>query len=187
MLNYTHATMGAGKSAILIAKATSTKHCIITKPKTDTRTEGTVWSRNGLTLDCDFLLDEDTDIWGEIEKKGLEDIKYIYVDEAQFLSDKNVEDLLRIGIEKNIIVETFGLLTNFQAELFDGSKRLIELADNISCITSYDKHGLQTKQNGRFVDGKQVFVGPEIMVGKDEYAAMSNDIYFTNKWKEEEK
>ena len=62
----------------------------------------------------------------------------------------------------------FGLLTNLKTELFEGSKRLIELADSITEIKSVCQCGRKSTLNGRIINGKLVTDGPEIYIGADE-------------------
>lgn len=180
MLIFNYATMGAGKSALLIAKATSNKNSIVLKPALDTREQGKVWSRNGQWIPCDLNITDEVSIVGFLKKAQKEKpIKFIYVDESQFLTHEQIEELMKIGYEYNIIVECFGLLVNFQSELFEGSKRLVELADQLVSIPAFDSKGEIAKQNARLVDGVIIKDGPEIMVGKEEtYRAMSNKEYF---------
>lgn len=190
MLTYTHATMGAGKSAILIAKATSVlEHALVLKPKMDTR-DGieTVSSRNGASLGC-LLLSNPGDyegtltflnkLVGTIENKTKRQIRFIFIDEAQFLTEEEVNALLTFSLESDIIIECYGLLTDFKTHLFEGSKRLIEVADSIENLVSYSRDGNIAKHNARFIDGEMVTEGETVMLGKEEaYRALSNKEYF---------
>lgn len=89
--------------------------------------EKTVSSRTGLSAKPDLVLSQEGDL-PQI------DAKYIFVDEAQFLSEKNVEDLKNLARDK--IVFLYGLKTDFKSKLFTGSKRILELADEIRSIFS---------------------------------------------------
>lgn len=179
MLIFNHSTMGGGKSALLIAKATTTKRCLVIKPGIDTRDGGKVWSRNQQWIPCDKIIGPKESIIESIGDLLTDDIFFLYVDEAQFFTEKQIMELLEISIFSKVIVECFGLLVNFKSELFEGSKRLIEVSDTINEIASFDKTGERAKQNGRFIDGELVYKGPELMLGKDEsYMSLSNKNYF---------
>lgn len=190
MLTFTHATMGAGKSAILIAKATSVlEHSLVLKPKMDSRDSlNAVNSRNGASLNC-LLLTNPGDYKRTLRSlRALVDqtytltnrkVKFIFVDEAQFLTEEEVNALLTFSLESDIIIECYGLLTDFKTNLFEGSKRLIEVADNIENLVSYSRDGNIAKHNARFVDGEMVTEGETVMLGKEEaYRALSNKEYF---------
>lgn len=192
MLVFTHSVMGAGKSAILIAKAsTNYEHSLIFKPLIDQRDGLTkIVSRNGSSIDTGILCFNgsfvDTLKILEIAKREKESstgysIKYIYVDEAQFLSEIEVEALLTFSLKYDIIIECYGLLTDFKSRLFEGSKRLIELADKIEHIAAYSRNGEIAKQNARVVDDKIIHSGEQILLGKEEvYRAVSNREYWGN-------
>lgn len=182
--------MGAGKSAILIAKATSVlDYALVLKPRMDSR-DGLdkVSSRNGASLAC-LLLDNPGNyeatltflrmLLDQVEEETKREVKFVFVDEAQFLTEEEVNALLTFSLESDIIIECYGLLTDFKTHLFEGSKRLIEVADNIENLISYSRDGNIAKQNARFIDGEMVTEGETVMLGKEEaYRALSNKEYF---------
>lgn len=182
--------MAAGKSAILIAKAsTNYDHSLIFKPVVDQRDGlSKITSRNGSSIDtgvlCFHSSMEATMLILEISKEEKEKmtgkpIKFVYVDEAQFLSEIEVEALLTFSLKYDIIIECYGLLTDFKSRLFEGSKRLIELADKIEHIPSYAEDGEIAKQNARIIDNEIVHLGEQILLGKEEsYKAVSNREYW---------
>ena len=72
----------------------------------------------------------------------------------------------------------YGLLTNFKTELFEGSKRLVEIADSLHELKSVCKCGKKANINARFVDGKIVSDGQEILIaGNENYEAVCYDCY----------
>ena len=100
----------------------------------------------------------------------------IIVDECQFLTKQQVNQLKDISIK--IPVLCYGLLTNYKTELFEGSKRLVELADSLMEIKCICKCGRKATVNVRFVDGKVATEGKEIMIGADErYESMCYQCY----------
>ena len=150
------------------------------KPKSDNRTivggQAVVSSRIGLKSKCNefdcqddfFKLCEKYDIKGERE--------VIIVDECQFLTKRQVNELKDISLKMPVLC--YGLLTNFKTELFEGSKRLIEIADSIMEIKSICKCGRKATVNARLVDGKMATSGEEISIGADElYESMCYACY----------
>lgn len=101
----------------------------------------------------------------------------IIVDECQFLTKAQVEQLKLLSF--NLPVLCYGLLTNYKTELFEGSKRLVEIADKIQEIKSMCDCGRKATVNARIVQGKIVTSGEEILVGGDEvYKSMCYKCYY---------
>lgn len=177
-LYFKYGTMNSAKSANLLMIKNNYEEqgfkVLLLKPSTDTRDIGVVKSRVGLQSKC-VILDSDR-----------LDIDYIYyisvgydiimVDEAQFLS-KEIVDILH-DISETKVVMCFGLLTDFKRELFEGSKRLIELSDSIAEIKSICKCGKRAVVNARFKDDKIVTRGNQIEIGaEDKYKALCRSCY----------
>lgn len=98
----------------------------------------------------------------------------IMIDEAQFLSEAQVEDLFRIAIYWDIPVLCYGLLTTYKTTLFEGSKRLIELGAKLEPIKSVGTDGKKTVINAKFINGRIVTEGEDIDIGGDEkYKALT--------------
>lgn len=150
---------------------------ILLKPMIENRDGQTqIKSRIGLSAECQFVekfLDEVKTKWlKKSEKKSIDlnenDLDAIIVDEAQFLSAKQIEALSDIVDEYNIPVLCYGLRTDFQGHLFEGSKRLMELADVIEEIPTVCWCGKRANFNARVVDGKVVRDGEQIQMGSNE-------------------
>ena len=140
----------------------------LVKPATDTR-DGTdiVKSRIGLESSC-FVVDDTYNFLAF----NLYDYDVIIVDEAQFLTAKQVDQLKLIALAKMPVI-CFGLKTDFQTHLFEGSKRLLEIADSITEIKSVCKCGQPASVNARVKDGRILRNGDQILVGGNkEYKAM---------------
>lgn len=139
---------------------------LLVKPSIDTRSDF-VESRIGLKAECENISPNDT--FENLIKGRSFDV--IIVDEAQFLSAKQIEELKDLTEKMPVIC--YGLLTNFKTKLFEGSKRLVELADSLSEIKSVCRCGRKATVNARFVNGKIVTDGPDVFIGADEsYEAM---------------
>lgn len=142
------------------------------KPRVDNRCVENgipmVSSRIGLKSECiefeDFTSFKDLCYTYDISNE--KDI--IIVDECQFLTKNQVNELKEISVLLNIPVLCYGLLTNFKTELFEGSKRLIEIADSIKEIKSVCKCGKKATVNARLINGKIVTSGEETLIGGDE-------------------
>jgi thymidine kinase len=94
-------------------------------------------------------------------------IDYLICDEAQFYSRRQVDQLARIVDELQIDVFAFGILSDFRTELFDGSRRLVELADrmNVLQVEALCWCGKRATHNARTENGEMVTEGEVIVVG----------------------
>lgn len=135
-----------------------------------------VKSRIGLFAECKTF-EKDTNLFEMIEKEDfLKNKCVVIVDEAQFLTKKQVEELKEVS--NYVPVLCYGLLTNFKTELFEGSKRLVEIADSLHELKSVCSCGKKSNVNARLVNGKVVTDGSEILIGGNEsYEAMCFDCF----------
>lgn len=153
---------------------------LLIKPAVDDRDiingEIVVKSRIGIYANCK-VFDRKTNLFDFIKNlKFLEDKKVVIVDEAQFCSDEQIDQLH--DVSTIVPVLCYGLLTNFKTKLFEGSKRLIEVAESISEIKSICSCGRKATVNARFINNKIVFDGEEIAIGADEsYIGMCYTCY----------
>lgn len=93
----------------------------------------------------------------------------LIIDEAQFLSAKQIEQLKQIAMDE-VPVLCYGLKIDFRTQMFEGSKRLFELADSLTEIKSVCKCGRKAEANARIVDGKIIKEGEQIVIGgNDKY------------------
>jgi thymidine kinase len=177
--------MNGGKSLNLLSTAYNLEEndiqIMVLKPSLDTRDgEGVIRSRAGLERKC-IMIDEDVNLYKAIKAyrnvlaSQLESLKWVIVDEAQFLTEEQVDQLSDVVDFLDINVMCFGLRTDFQSHLFPGSKRLFEIADDLEEIKSSCECGeKKTSINARFdengeiiIDGSQVEIG-----GNDKYKAI---------------
>lgn len=135
-----------------------------------------VKSRIGLFAECKTF-EKDTNLYEMVKKEGfLKNKCVVIVDEAQFLTKKQVEELKEVS--NYVPVLCYGLLTNFKTELFEGSKRLVEIADSLHELKSICRCGKKSNVNARLVNGKIVTDGSEILIGGNEsYEAMCFDCF----------
>ena len=138
-LYFNYSSMNAGKStALLQANHNYLERGMKTKMFTfsgDNRyEENKIVSRIGISADANSF-SEETDLFQNlIEDKELKKIKCVLIDEAQFLKKNQVAQLGKIVDELDIAVLAFGIRTDFQGELFEGSKYLLAWADNLKEI-----------------------------------------------------
>lgn len=183
-LYFKYGAMGSSKTAQALMCQFNYKQkgfsVFLFKPIIDNRYskdgQSMVWSRIGLSSPC-YEFDKESNFFNICEKLkigGEKDV--IIVDECQFLTKEQVNQLKNISL--NIPVLCYGLLTNYKTELFEGSKRLVELADSLMEIKCICKCGRKATINVRFVNGKVATEGEEIMIGADEsYESMCYKCY----------
>ena len=143
------------------------------KPATDTRDgDDVIKSRIGLSHRSDAIA-KGEDVYGLFrEKHG--DVNVIIADECQFFSPEQIDGFRRIVDEYDIPVLCFGLRTDFLTHLFEGSRRLFEVADSVSEIKTVCSCGNKAIVNAR-IDGagNVVTEGGQILIGgNDSYVAM---------------
>ena len=183
-LYYVYGTMNVSKSASLLMKAHSFENnnipFICIKSSIDDRDKGIIKSRVGIERECLSIGVKD-DIYRIIKvyNNPNEPLKWILVDESQFLTSEQVDQLAKIVDELNINVMCYGLRTDFKTKLFDGSRRLFELADNIEEMKVSCKCGRKAIINARVDDnGDVVNEGEQIMTGGNErYVTMCRKCY----------
>lgn len=145
------------------------------KPAIDTRDgQMTIKSRIGLSAEADAIHPEEDihRIWTKL-KKSHPDYNIVIADESQFFTVEQIEQLRTIA-DEGAQVWCFGLKTNFQSKLFEGSKRLIELADSIEEIKTVCSCGAKATINARLDENGHVIVdGDELLLGgNNRYKAM---------------
>lgn len=188
---FNYATMNTGKSALLLMKAHSFLEnnipilCI--KPSTDTRDgEGIIKSRTGMSMEC-LTIDNDDDIYAIVVNycenligADMPTPKWVLCDEAQFFTAAQVDQLAKIVDTMDINVMCYGLRTDFRTELFEGSKRLFEIADNIEEIKLSCSCGRKAIFNARVdSDGHIALEGDSIEIGgNDRYRPMCRKCYY---------
>lgn len=179
-LYFRYGTMSSGKTLILLAVAHSYevqgKRVLLLKPSLDTRFDPTlIRSRSGLEKTAHFLVAADT----ALKADQLAGIDCILVDEAQFLSPAFVEHLRSISLNLDIPVICYGLRTDFATRLFEGAKRLMELADAIEEIkTTCASCNKKAVFNMRVAHGAPTLEGPVIDLGAEEkYVSMCGACY----------
>lgn len=180
-LYFRYGTMGSAKTAMLLTTAYNFEErgmaYICLKPVVDTREKkNVIRSRIGIERECNWIY-PDTNLYDMIHdsfEQTLDVPDWILVDEAQFLSADQVDQLSRVVDDYACNVVCYGLRTDFKTHLFEGSRRLFEIADSIDEIKSTCSCGRKTIVNARIdgngeiiTEGEQVEIG-----GNDRYIAV---------------
>ena len=189
-LYFRYGTMGSAKTALLLTQAYNFEErgmrYVCLKPIIDTRETGNVIrSRIGIERECTWIY-ADTNIYElaqEIFEQSMTIVDWILVDEAQFLTTDQVDQLARIVDDFGSNVICYGLRTDFRTRLFEGSRRLFEIADTIDEIKSTCTCGRKTIVNAR-IDSNGDFIteGEQVEIGGDErYIAVCRKCWRNNR------
>ena len=190
-LYFRYGAMNSGKTAILLQTAYNYEErgmkVLIIKPGIDTKGADFLVSRIGLKRKVDYIILEDEDIYKKLKDK-LDDISCILVDEAQFLSKNQVEDLMQIVVDFDIPIICYGLRTDFRTEGFEGATRLLEIAHSIDEMKTICKCGRKAIFNTRKVNGKFTFSGEKVAIDEQNevtYESLCPKCYYEklNKYK----
>ena len=177
-LYFKYGAMGSSKTAqALITRYNYEENDLrvwLIKPSADSRDgEAVIRSRIGLEGVAQILSPE-ADVVEIFRTEQLGQCDVIIVDECQFLTEAQIDQLRAIVDEHNVPVMCFGLRTDFQCHLFAGSRRLMEVADTIQEIKTICDCGAKATVNARIdsgghivTQGEQLFLG-----GNDSYIAM---------------
>jgi thymidine kinase len=174
-LYFRYGAMNSGKSTAMLQAAYNYEErghrVLLTKPSIDTKGDRGVLSRLGVTRAVDFLITPETDAYGAFQrhrertiKRFDTDISALLVDEAQFLTEAQVDDLLRIALLDNVPVLAYGIRTDFQTVAFPGSRRLLEVAHSIEELKTICRCGRKAIFNARKIDGVFVFDGDQVAI-----------------------
>ena len=182
-LYFKYGAMGSSKTAqALITKYNYEENDLnvwLLKPSADARDGAQILrSRIGLEASADIISPE-MDIFRRFETEKLGQVDVIIVDECQFFTSRQIDQLREIVDAYNLPVMCFGLRTDFQTKLFPGSRRLMEVADSILEIKTICDCGAKATVNARIdEDGHIVTEGAQVVLGgNDSYIAMCHKCY----------
>ena len=178
-LYFYYSAMNAGKSTVLLQSSYNYKErgmeTLLLTPEIDERAgKGKIASRIGLSADA-MTFSQTDDLQQKIEACHAEKaIACVLIDEAQFLSRSQVEQLCTIADELGIPILCYGIRTDFLGNLFEGSAALLGLADNLVELKTICHCGRKATMNLRLgADGQAIKEGDQVEVGGNErYIAM---------------
>ena len=175
-LYFKYGTMGAGKTETLLNilydyEVNNDFRCIIVKPRIDNKGKACIVSRSNRERIVDILSDGSEDLYYLLENSitSIDKIGAIFIDEAQFLSRYNVQQLHKFAHEKDIPVFAFGIRVDVYGEPFMGATYLFALADNIEEIGTRKlcSCGKKATKHIRFIDDEIDESGKSIVIDAD--------------------
>ena len=189
-LYFRYGAMNSGKSTHLMQVAHNYEErgmkVILIKPATDKKGGDKLVSRLGVERKVDILCLEKMNIYEEIQK--WQEVKFkvncILVDEVQFMTKEQVDQLFKIAVVLDIPVICYGLRTDFMMEGFEGSTRLLLLAHSIEEMKTICKCGRKAILNGRKINDEFVFEGEQVAIDNIDnvqYESLCGHCYFKYK------
>ncbi|KAA9394716.1 thymidine kinase [Kocuria coralli] len=183
-LYFRHGAMNSGKSTALLQAAFNYEErgqrVLLAKARTDTKGDADVVSRLGISRTVELLVSPEDDVRQRFHRLAsgtepealvgnldLPPVACLLVDEAQFLTPAQVEDLLRIAVLDGVPVLAYGIRTDFRTRSFPGSARLLELAHSLEELKTICRCGRKAMFNARKVDGHFVFAGDQVAIDGD--------------------
>jgi thymidine kinase len=178
-LYFRYGAMNSGKSTAMLQAAFNYEErghrVLLAKPDTDTKGDGRILSRLGFSREVDFLIDPVSDVRGLFLRFAgdttrvpggapAQPVSALLVDEAQFLTDAQVDDLVRIAILEDVPVLAYGIRTDFQTVAFPGSRRLLEVAHSLEELKTICRCGRKAVFNARRVGDAFVFDGDQVAI-----------------------
>ena len=164
-LFFRYGAMGSGKTTALLQVAHNYEQknmkVILIKPSIDTKGYSKVVSRIGISREVDIILEPNDTV---MEKMSPQKPHAIIVDEAQFLTPKQIDELYLMTKLYDIPVLCYGLRTDFQMKGFPGSIRLLEIADDIEELKTICACGKKATQNLRKINEVPTFEGEQVVI-----------------------
>ena len=162
---FRYGAMNCGKTTALLQVAHNYEEkgmkVIVIKSSVDKKGDRNIVSRLGIEREVDYLVQPNEKI---IDLVNLENLNCILVDEVQFMTTSQVRELWIISKIYDIPVICYGLKANFKAELFEGSKAIIEVADELEELATICKCGKKAKFNARLINGEFVSDGDVVAI-----------------------
>ena len=173
-LYFSYSTMNAGKSTVLLQASHNygergMKTMLFTAELDNRSKVGNISSRIGLSEKASTFSNDDNLFSSVQERLNIDKISCVFVDEAQFLTEKQVWELSDVVEILNIPVMCFGLRTDFQGKLFEGSSSLLAIADELKEIKTICHCGKKANMVVRVdSNGKVLKEGAQIEIGGNE-------------------
>lgn len=182
--------MNCGKSTALIQVDHNYRergmNTLLIKPDSDIKGDDEILSRLGISRLVDILANRHDNLFELIQRyrRKLSEVHCILVDEAQFLSRDQADQLFKVAVLLDIPVVCYGLRTDFKLDGFPGSERLLLLAHSIEELKTICTCGRKAVANARKIDGRFVFEGQQLAIdGLDDvsYQSLCAQCYFAFK------
>lgn len=184
-LTFYYGTMEVGKTTKLIQDHYNYSkyliNIVVMKPKVDSKGGKTVVTRTGSNVLVDVLISKTANLLSPKYFNKYKYAQFILVDEAQFLTSTQVNELWYIAHKYNISVICYGLKSNFKGDLFEGSRQLFARSDEKHELTVNCVCGKTAMFNARRVNGKYSISGKEVVIDgandEVEYIPLCSDHY----------
>ena len=191
-LYFRYGAMNSGKSTAVLQVAHNYEErgmkVLLVKPAIDTKGNEQISTRIGIGRPVDVLLSPDVTLRETLTKhspsKNVEDFDCIITDEAQFFTPGQIEEFFDIAVKLDIPIICYGIRTDFQRNLFPGSKRLFELAHSLEELKTICRCGKKAIFNARKLNDKFVFEGSQVAIdGSDKvsYESLCGACYFNER------
>ena len=174
-LYFRYGAMNSGKSTALLQAAFNYEErgqrVLLAKPRVDTKGDDAVVSRLGVTRTVDVTFAPGDDVLSvfcaeraRVRDETGSDLACLLVDEVQFLSPAQVDDLLRIAVLEDVPVLAYGIRTDFRTLAFPGSRRLMEVSHSLEELKTICRCGRKAVFNARKVGDRFVFDGDQVAI-----------------------
>lgn len=186
-LYFRYGAMNSGKSTALLQAAFNYEErgqeVLLAKPQIDTKGDSQIVSRLGVTRPVDFTIAPQDDVVELVARHRArvlaetgKPVSCLLVDEAQFLSEGQVDDLLRIAIVEDVPVLAYGIRTDFQTVAFPGSRRLLEIAHSLEELKTICRCGRKAVFNARKVGDRFIFDGDQVAIDASSDLSAGGDV-----------
>jgi thymidine kinase len=190
-LYFRYGAMNSGKSTALLQAAYNYaergQQVLLAKPGIDAKGDRSIVSRLGVVRPVDFLIDPQDDVLdlffghrARVLAGTGSPVACLLIDEAQFLTAQQVDDLFRVAVVQDVPVLAYGIRTDFRTEAFPGSKRLMELAHSLEELKTICRCGRKALFNARRIGDRFVFDGAQVAidtVGDVTYESLCGECY----------
>lgn len=168
-LKFCFGAMGCGKTRKLQGEYYGKKEdgfqVIVMKPMIDKKGDSKTLARDGNVVESDIMINENDNIYMLMANYLIDhNVDFILIDEAQFLSEEQVDQLTNVVDILGVNVICYGLRTDFRGILFPGSKRLLESADELEMLKRQCSCGNDKIYNMRLYNGEAVFEGDVVAI-----------------------
>lgn len=193
-LYFRYGAMNSGKSTALLQAAFNyeerSQYVLLAKPAIDYKGDKNILSRLGVSREVDFLIrpqDNLRELFSqnreEVTSKTGQDVSCLLLDEAQFLTEEQVDQALEVAVLDSVPVLAYGIRTDFQTKSFPGSRRLLEIAHSLEELKTICRCGKKAMFNGRLLNGKFVFAGEQVAIDGDKvtYESLCPSCYLARK------
>ena len=202
-LYFRYGAMNSGKSTGLLQTAYNYEErgqrVLLLKAVVDTKGEDSVVSRLGVSRRVDLLVDTDDDLRTLVHRRALAGVRpvcheggaprrtvslrevldCVLVDEAQFLTALQVDQLMEIALMDDVPVLAYGIRTDFRTISFPGSRRLLEIAHSLEELKTICRCGRKAVFNARKVEESFVFDGDQVAIDSEDitYESLCGQCY----------